>query len=192
MINQDYILIGLLAIGAYCLLTRENYEIFGFSGNLPKPDLSSMDIDEAYDMSKMKEVSVAVTPDLMQTLIFAVIKHIKSKTNLCVYAINVPYIRILGDDEGNYGYKARIMFMTTGGFPIGFETDVTVINDRVVQVRSQPRNDTADDVKPYQEDVAEVFLSFDQLGDLVKPKSGELPSEFGVADHHMKDNHYIY
>lgn len=191
MISQEYLLIGLLAIGAYCLLKKEKYEMFGFSGNLPKPDLSAIEIDQKYDMSNMKEVSVAVTPDMMQDIIFAVIEHIRTMTKLCVYAINVPFIRIVGDDDGNFGYKARIMFTTTKGFPIGFEVDTTVINDQVVFLSSQPRN-VPEKVNPYKDDVGHVFLPFEQLESMVKPKSGQLPDKIDIADHDRKDNHYIY
>lgn len=191
MISQEYLLLGLAVVSVYCLLKKEKYEIFGFSGNLPKPDLSAIEIDQQYDMSKMKEVSVSVTPDMMQNIIFAVIDHIKSTTNLCVYAINVPFIRILGDGEGNSGFKARIMFTTTRGFPMGFEVDTTVVNDQVVFLSSQPRN-VPEPVKPYTDDVGHVFLPFDQLESIVKPKPDQLPDVINIADHERKDNHYIY
>jgi len=181
MIKNEYLIIGVIIASVwYCCLRKENY---GF-----RPlDVTSINIEQDYDMSKMKEVSVPVTPDMMQNIIFAVSDTIRDKTGgLCTYAINVPYVRVLGDDEDNVCYKAKIMFLATQGFPYGFEVDTTIVNDEVVKLDSRSKKGMSVAIEQ------DVYVPFNQIETLAKPAANALPNEFGIAGHSMKDNHYIY
>jgi len=184
MMQKEYLLVGVALFGLWCIMSKEKYE--------EPMDISSLVFDNGYDTTSMKEISVAVTSDLMQHLIFLVENHIKTTTGLCVYAINVPYVRVIGDDEGNMGYNVKIMYMATQGFPYGFEVDALVVNDQVVKVSSQTSNGMSADIKPYVDEVAHVFVPFEKIEALVKPEPNALPAEFGIAKHTLKDNHYKY
>lgn len=180
MIKDEYLIIGVIVAALYyCFFRKENY---GF-----RPlEVTAMNVDTEYDMSKMKEMSIPVTPDVMQNIIFAVSDTIKNNTGLCTYAINVPAVKVLGDDEDNTGYKAKIMFMATQGFPYGFEVNATIVNDKVVKLQSVSKKGMSAVIEQ------DVYVPFNQIETLVKPATNALPNEFGIADHTMKDKHYVY
>jgi len=177
MIKNEYLFIGVIVATLwYCFFRKENYGL----------DVTSINIEQDYDMSKMKELSTYVTPDMMQNIIFAVSDTIRKNTGLCTYAINVPAVKVLGDDEDNIGYRAKIMFMATQGFPYGFEVNATIINDKVVKLHSMSKKGMSAVIEQ------DVYVPFNQIETLVKPAANALPNEFGVADHTMKDNQYVY
>jgi len=122
----------LLSVGT----TSENFvEIFGFSG-YKKPKDVDLNI-QAPELSGFVESTGPLTPDEIQSVVIPCQDYFKTKTGLCVYAIETNNIKKY-TKEGSVLYVVRFMFtVTNSGFPYGIGATFHVLDSRVVGAVTQ-------------------------------------------------------
>lgn len=131
-----FVLLLLFVILMSCGNTSEKFiEMFGFSG-YKKPKDVDLNI-QAPELSGFVESSGSVTPDEIQNIVLSCQDYFKSKTGLCVYALETNSVKKY-TKEGSVLYVVRFMFTVTNtGFPYGIGATFHVLDSRVVGAVTQ-------------------------------------------------------
>ncbi len=82
------------------------------------------------------EVFDEISSDTINKLIIITQKYIKSHMDICAYGIATSYVKQFRRGDFTF-YKCSFMFTSIKGFPYGFNIDVDIANDQVIEVNKK-------------------------------------------------------
>jgi hypothetical protein len=129
----------------------------------------------AVDDSQYTMTVASVTPDKNQAMIFLARDYLKKYMNICAYCIETRSVQQLTNIQDNsVKYRCSYTFVVFGGFPYGITVNTEIVLDpapAVLLLSTQPLT-SAEGAKiaPYTNEIAQPFLSYDEIYASIKPQ----------------------
>jgi len=127
------------------------------------------------DDSQYTKTVASVTPDKNQTMIFLAKDYLQKYMNICAYCVETRSVQQMTNIQDNsVKYRCSYMFVVFGGFPYGIAVNTEIVLDptpKVLLLSTQPLSSAESaKISPYTVEVAQPFLSYDEIYASIKPQ----------------------
>ncbi len=127
------------------------------------------------DDSQYTKTVASVTPDKNQTMIFLARDYLKKYMNICAYCVETSSVQQMTNIQDNsIKFRCSYTFVVFGGFPYGITVNAEIVLDpvpKVLLLSTQPLTSVEGaKIAPYTLEVAQPFLSYDEIYASIKPQ----------------------
>ena len=129
----------------------------------------------AVDDSQYTKTVASVTPDKNQTMIFLAKDYLQKYMNICAYCVETRSVQQMTNIQDNsVKFRCSYTFVVFGGFPYGITVNTEIVLDptpKVLLLSTQPLTSAEGaKISPYTLEVAQPFLSYDEIHASIKPQ----------------------